>query len=109
MVILCSMSVEPVHPGQLVRGQCLDPHGLSVADGARVLGVTRQALNNLVNGHCGISPEMALRLAKAFDTDAETWLQHQLAHDLTQAKKRAGNLNVMPVGSRPIEQQARLI
>lgn len=103
------MSVEPVHPGQFVRGQCLDPHGLSVADGARVLGVTRQALNNLVNGHCGISPEMALRLAKAFNTDAETWLQHQLAYDLTQAKKRVGNLNVMPVGSRPTEQQARLI
>lgn len=109
MVILCSMSVEPVHPGQLVRGQCLDPHGLSVADGARVLGVTRQTLNNLVNGHCGISPEMALRLAKAFSGDAEAWLQHQLAYDLAQAKKRAGNLNVMPVGSRPIEQQARLI
>ena len=109
MAILCSMVLEPVHPGRLVRGQCLDPHGLSVADGARVLGVTRQALNNLVNGHCGISPEMALRLAKAFDTDAETWLQHQLAYDLSQAKKRAATLNVIPVGSRPTEQQARLI
>lgn len=74
-----------------------------------MLGVTRQALNNLVNGHCGISPEMALRLAKAFDTDAETWLQHQLAYDLSQAKKRASILNVIPVGSRPTEQQARLI
>jgi antitoxin HigA-1 len=103
------MSIEPVHPGQLVRGQCLEPHGLSVADGARVLGVTRQALNNLVNCHCGISPEMALRLAKAFGTDAEAWLQHQLTYDLAQAKKRAGNLNVIPVGSRQVEQQARLI
>ena len=103
------MPIEPVHPGQLVRGQCLEPHGLSVADGARVLGVTRQALNNLVNCHCGISPEMALRLATAFSTDAEGWLQHQLAYDLAQAKKRAGNLNVIPVGSRQVEQQARLI
>jgi addiction module HigA family antidote len=103
------MSIEPVHPGQLVRGQCLEPHGLSVADGARVLGVTRQALNNLVNCHCGISPEMALRLAMAFSTDAEAWLQHQLTYDLAQAKKRAGNLNVLPVGSRQVEQQARLI
>jgi addiction module HigA family antidote len=109
MVIICSMLLGPVHPGHLVRGQCLDPHGLSVADGARVLGVTRQALNNLVNGHCGISPEMALRLEKAFATKAETWLQHQLAYDLAQAKKRAGNLNVIPVGNRPMEQQARLI
>ena len=80
-----------------------------MADGARVLGVIRQALNNLVNGHCGISPEMALRLAKAFGTDAEAWLQHQLAYDLTQAKKRAGNLNVIPVGNRSIERPARLI
>lgn len=103
------MSIEPVHPGQLVRGQCLEPHELSVADGARVLGVTRQALNNLVNCHCGISPEMALRLAKAFSTDAEAWLQHQLTYDLAQAKKRVGNLNVIPVGSRQVEQQARLI
>lgn len=103
------MSIEPIHPGQLVRRQCLDPHELSVADGARVLGVTRQTLNNLVNGHCGISPEMALRLAKAFDTEAETWLQHQLTYDLTQAKKRVRNLNIIPVGSWSVEQQARLI
>lgn len=102
------MSVELVHPGQLVRGHRLNPHDLSVAEGARVLGVTRQAFNNLVNGHCGVSPEMALRLAKAFDTGAEAWLQHQLAYDLTQAKKRAGILNVIPVGSRPIQKQARL-
>lgn len=52
---------------------------------------------------------MALRLEKAFATKAETWLQHQLAYDLAQAKKRAGNLNVIPVGNRPMEQQARLI
>ena len=101
--------IEPLHPGQLVRRQCLEPHGLTVAEGARVLRVTCQALNNLINGHAGISPEMALRLARAFHTDAEEWLQHQLVYDLTQARKRAGNLNVIPVAERPLERQARLL
>lgn len=101
--------IEPQHPGQLVRRQCLERHALTVAEGARVLGVTRQALNNLINGHAGISPEMALRLAKAFHTDAEEWLQHQLVYDLAQARKRAGHLNVIPVAERPLERQARLL
>ena len=110
MVLFCSMAhTTPPHPGQMVRAQCLDPHGLSVADGARVLGVTRQALNNLVNEHCGLSPEMALRLAKAFDTDPEEWLRHQLAYDLAQAKQKATGLKVIPVGARPRERQAKLI
>lgn len=102
-------ATEPAHPGQLVRSQCLEPHGLTVADGARVLGVTRQALNNLINGHAGVSPEMALRLAKAFNTEAEDWLHHQLVYDLAQARKRAGRLNVIPVAQRPLERQARLL
>ena len=100
---------EPLHPGQLVRSQCLEPHALTVAEGARVLGVTRQALNNLINGHAGISPEMALRLAKAFNIDAEEWLHHQLVYDLAQARKRASRLNVIPVAERPLERQARLL
>jgi addiction module HigA family antidote len=54
------------HPGLSVRHDCLEPLGLSVTDAARALGVTRQALNNLVNGKSGISPEMAIRLDKAF-------------------------------------------
>lgn len=102
------MSVEPQHPGQSVRRQCLEAHGLSVAEGARVLGVTRQALNNLVNGHCGVSPEMALRLAAAFGIDAETWLHQQSAYDLAQAKKHAPT-NVIPVSALPLAQQARLL
>jgi len=102
-------AVEPIHPGQIVRNQCLNPHGLSVAEAARLLGVTRQTLNNLVNGHCGISAEMALRLAKAFHGDAEGWLQHQLVYGLSQAKKRAHKMHVLPVGSAPVQRQARLL
>lgn len=83
---------EPPHPGLLVREQCLEPHSLTVADGARLLGVTRQALNNLVNGHAGISPEMAVRLAKVFGGEDEAWLQAQMAFDLAQVRKRADKI-----------------
>jgi len=78
---------SPPHPGLSVRHDCLEPLNLSVTDGAKALGVTRQALNNLVNGKSGISPEMAIRLDKAFGGGAETWLGLQLDYDLAQARK----------------------
>ena len=79
----------PPHPGLSVRIDCLDALGLSVTAGARVLGVTRQALNNLVNEKAGISPEMAIRLDKAFGGTAEAWLALQAAYDLAQARKKS--------------------
>ena len=78
----------PPHPGLSVRFDCLEALGLSVTAGAKVLGVTRQALNNLVNGKAGISPEMAIRLDKAFGGTAETWLALQAAYDLAQARRK---------------------
>jgi antitoxin HigA-1 len=66
---------------------CLEPLGLSVTEGAKVLGVTRQTLNNVIKGKSGISPEMAIRLSKAFGSTPETWLRMQLACDLAQARK----------------------
>ncbi|WP_091810055.1 HigA family addiction module antitoxin [Burkholderia sp. WP9] len=87
------------HPGELVRQQCLERFELSVTEGARVLGVSRQALTNLITGKGGISPEMALRLDLAFGGGAETWLQRQLLHDLAQARKRLAQLHVMPIAS----------
>jgi addiction module HigA family antidote len=85
---------NPVHPGRIVRHDCLEPLGLSVTEGAKVLGVTRQALNNVVNGKAGISPEMAIRLAKAFGSTAETWLRMQLAYDLAQVRKDESRIKV---------------
>jgi antitoxin HigA-1 len=85
---------NPVHPGRIVRNGCLEPLGLSVTEGAKVLGVTRQALNNVVNGKSGISPEMAIRLAKAFGSTAETWLGMQLAYDLAAARKDESKIRV---------------
>jgi addiction module HigA family antidote len=85
---------NPPHPGEIIRVQCLEPLGLSVTDAAKGLGVTRKALSELLNGHSGVSPEMAIRLEKAFGSTAETWLRMQLAYDLWQAEQRTGDLKV---------------
>ena len=85
---------NPVHPGRIVRHDCLEPLGLSVTAGAKILGVSRQALNNIVNGKSGISPEMAIRLTKACGSTAETWLRMQLAYDLAIARKNEGSIRV---------------
>ncbi len=85
---------NPPHPGEIVREECLAPLGLTVTDGARVLGVTRQTLNNLVNERSGISPEMAIRLEKAFGTSADLWARLQMAYDLAQARRREREIKV---------------
>jgi len=85
---------NPPHPGETVRYDCIEPLGLSVSDAAKALGVTRQTLNNLVNGKSGISPDMAIRLEKAFGGSASIWLGLQMDYDLAQAMKRAGAIKV---------------
>ena len=88
---------NPPHPGLSVRYDCLEPLNLSVTEGAKILGVTRQALNNLVNGKSGISPEMAIRLEKAFGGGAKVWLGVQMDYDLAQAMKRERRIKVRRV------------
>lgn len=85
---------NPPHPGRIVRQDCLEYLGLSVTAGAAILGVSRQALNNVVNGRAGISAEMAVRLSKAFGSTPETWLRMQGAYDLAQVRKRAHLIKV---------------
>ena len=85
---------SPPHPGLSVRHDCLEPLGLTVTHAAKILGVSRQALNNLLNGKSGISAEMAIRLDKAFGGGAETWLGLQMAYDLAQARKGADGIHV---------------
>jgi len=85
---------NPPHPGETVRYDCLEPLGLSVTEAAKALGVTRQALNNLVNGKSGISPDMAIRLEKAFGGSAGIWLGLQMDYDLAQAMKHARAIKV---------------
>ena len=85
---------NPPHPGLSVRLDCLEPLGLSVTEGAKVLGVTRQTLNNLVNAKSGISPEMAIRLSKAFGSNPEIWLGMQLDYDLAQVRQHEDKIQV---------------
>lgn len=94
---------SPPHPGESVRYDCLEPLGLSVTEGAKVLGVTRQTLNNLVNGKSGISAEMALRLSKAFGSTAEAWLRLQVYYDLAQVRLNEDKIQVKRV-PRPDDQ-----
>ena len=81
---------DPPHPGGIVRRQCLEPLGLTVTRAAEGLGVTRQALTELLNGRTGISVEMAIRLSKTFGSTPETWLEMQMAYDLWQARDLPG-------------------
>jgi addiction module HigA family antidote len=85
---------NPAHPGRIVRNACLQPLGLSVTEGAKVLGVTRQTLTKIVNGKSGISAQMAIRLAKAFGSSAEIWVRMQAAYDLAQARKEENKIKV---------------
>ncbi len=85
---------NPPHPGLSIRHDCLEPLGLTVVDAAKHLGVSRKQLSDIVNGHAGISPEMAIRLDKAFGGGAETWYRLQSAYDLAQALKRTDEIKV---------------
>ena len=85
---------NPPHPGEVLRGLCLDPLGLSVTEAARALGVSRKTLSSILNGRAGISPEMAVRLSIAFGTTSESWLRQQLQYDLAKAEAKRRLLRV---------------
>jgi addiction module HigA family antidote len=85
---------DPPHPGEHIRHDCLGPLGLTVSKAAQVLGVSRKTLSELVNGRAGISPEMAIRLSKAFGGSPEVWLGMQMNHDLWHAQQKANQIKV---------------
>ena len=85
---------NPPHPGEIIRELCLEPLNITVTKAAGALGVSRKTLSAILNGRAGISPEMAMRLAMAFDTTPESWLNQQMQYDLWQAKTRLGDINV---------------
>ncbi len=85
---------NPPHPGEILRGLCLEPLGLTVTQAAHALGVSRKTLSSILNGRAGISAEMAIRLSIAFDTSAESWLRQQLQFDLARAEAKRKSLRV---------------
>jgi addiction module HigA family antidote len=85
---------NPPHPGELIQELCLEPLGLSITAAARLLGVSRKTLSEIVNGRASVSPEMAMRLSIAFNTSAESWLSNQMEYDLWKLEKRRARLGV---------------
>lgn len=85
---------NPPHPGEVLKALCLEPLGVSVTDAARALGESRKTLSAILDGRAGVRPEMALRLAEAFDTTLESWLNQQVQYDLWVTQQSSGKLNV---------------
>jgi addiction module HigA family antidote len=83
-----------LHPGDWLRTEILEPHRLSVTDAARHLGVTRQAMSNLLNARAGLSADMAIRFEKAFGVKADTLLRMQTSYELTLARAHEGEIRV---------------
>lgn len=93
------MMHNPPHPGEIIRELCLEPLGITITLAAQALGVSRKAFSELLNGHTGVSPEMAVRLARAFDTTPESWLVQQMQYDLWKIKERGINFEVQKLAA----------
>lgn len=93
---------NPPHPGKVVRVSCLEPLGLNVTEGAKILGVSRQTLSTLVNCRARMSADMAIRLAKAFGSTTETWIRLQAAYDVAQAQAYEDEIEVERYEPQPV-------
>ena len=85
---------NPPRPGRSIKDACLDPLGLTITGGAEVLGVARHTLSRVINGQASVSPEMAIRLEKAFGGTADSWLRMQTAYDLAQVRATYDQIQV---------------
>ena len=85
---------NPPHPGAVIRHEVLDPLGLNVTDAAKILKVTRPALSNVLNGRASLTPEMALRIEKAFGPTMDHLMRMQLAYDLAKTRANARSIRV---------------
>ncbi len=93
---------NPAHPGEIIPEACLKPLDLTVTAAASALGVTRKALSDLLNGHSGVSPDMAIRLEKLFGSTADAWLRIQMQHDLWEARQWSDSIKVTRTYAQPI-------
>ncbi|CAG1065987.1 putative HTH-type transcriptional regulator YbaQ [uncultured bacterium] len=91
------MMHNPPHPGEVIKKLCIEPLGLSITETAEALGVSRKTLSELINGHIGISPEMAIRLSIAFNTTPESWLTQQMQYDLWEMRETGKKLKVKKI------------
>ena len=99
---------RPAHPGRFIKMEILSPLGLSVSDGAKALGVTRPALSALLNGRSSRSPEMALRVEKAFGPKMDTLIRMQVSYDIAGTRDKEKEIKVKRYVVRPRPAQAAL-
>ena len=97
---------NPAHPGGFIKSEIVEPLGLSVTAAAEVLGVTRATLSTLLNERAHLSPEMALRIEKAFGVSMDTLMRMQNSYDIAQTRKREAEIKVMPFKGKPLEPYA---
>lgn len=97
---------NPAHPGGFIKHEIIEPLGLSVTAAAEVLGVTRATLSTLLNERSHLSPEMALRMEKAFGVSMDTLMRMQNSYDIAQARKREGEIKVIPFTGTPLDPYA---
>ena len=102
---MLQQGMPPVHPGEILKEMYLEPLGVSITGLANNLGVARKTVSQLVNGHMGVSAEMALRLGKAFSTTPELWLNMQRNYDLWEAGPK---VKIMHIRSFRSKEQPRL-
>ena|ERR1700680_3916099 len=95
-----SRMAKPSHPGQFIRMEIIEPLDLTVTEAAKVLDVTRPALSALLNERSSLSPEMALRIEKAFGVKMDTLLRMQTAYEIAEARERANEIKVQPYLAR---------
>lgn len=88
--------MAPMHPGIILKGLYLEPMEITITQAADRLGVARKTLSQLVNGHMGVSAEMAIRLSRALNTTPQLWLNMQQSYDLWIAEKKSDNIKVVP-------------
>lgn len=99
---------NPAHPGEFVKNEVIAPLGLSVTSGAQALGVTRAALSAFLNERARLSPEMALRIEKAFGISMDTLMRMQNSYDIARARKREGDIKVSPFGGKSFDSHTSL-
>jgi antitoxin HigA-1 len=92
---------DPAHPGGFIKHEIIEPPGLSVTAAAEVLGVTRATLSTLFNERAQLSPEMALRVEKAFGVSMDTLMRMQNSYDIAQTRKREGEIKASPFKGKP--------
>jgi antitoxin HigA-1 len=97
---------NPAHPGGFVKSEVIEPLGLSVTAAAQALGVTRATLSTLLNEHSHLSPEMAMRIEKAFGVSMDTLMRMQNSYDIAQMRKREGEIKVLPFKGLPNDTRA---